>query len=70
VKKLGYEYPAGESRDTTLLRTLAVKQAADAGDERWVKRVPRWCLKVELFLIVQGDRGVEKPIPALQGDRK
>lgn len=33
VEKLGYEYPAKEPRDTTLLRTLAVKQAADAEDE-------------------------------------
>ena len=68
MKKLTFEYPAGESRDTTLLRTLAVKQAADAGDEGWVELAPRWCLKVDLF-IVQSDQGVEEPIPALQGDR-
>lgn len=35
VKKLGYDYPKGEPIDTALLRTLAVGQAFDAGDERY-----------------------------------
>ncbi|PPQ87694.1 hypothetical protein CVT25_011461 [Psilocybe cyanescens] len=31
VEKLGYEYPDGESVDTSLLRTLAIEQAFEAG---------------------------------------
>ncbi|KAJ7077602.1 peptidase family M1-domain-containing protein [Mycena epipterygia] len=33
VAKLGYEYPAGESTDTAAVRTLAIKRAANAGDQ-------------------------------------
>ncbi|KAF9533368.1 leucyl aminopeptidase [Crepidotus variabilis] len=33
VKQLGYDYPAKESPDTRLLRTLAISQAASAKDE-------------------------------------
>jgi aminopeptidase 2 len=39
VDKLGYEYPTGEPVDTTLLRTLAVSQAASAGDKGVVKEL-------------------------------
>lgn len=33
VKRVGYEYPEGEDVDIRQLRTLAIRQAADAGDE-------------------------------------
>ncbi|KAF8162999.1 leucyl aminopeptidase [Crassisporium funariophilum] len=39
VNKLGYEYSESESRDTSLLRTLAVGQAADAQDEGVIKEL-------------------------------
>ena len=32
VKRLGFEYPAAESANDQQLRTLAIEQAADAGD--------------------------------------
>jgi aminopeptidase 2 len=33
VEKLGYEYSNADSADTSLLRTLAISQAALAGNE-------------------------------------
>jgi aminopeptidase 2 len=39
VEKLGFDYPEKESVDTTLLRTLAVAQAAGAGDENVIKEL-------------------------------
>ncbi|KAF8969809.1 leucyl aminopeptidase [Flammula alnicola] len=39
VEKLGYEYAEKESRDTSLLRTLAVEQAVGAGDEGVIKEL-------------------------------
>ncbi|KAF8061516.1 leucyl aminopeptidase [Lyophyllum atratum] len=39
VNKLGYEYSAADSTDTSLLRTLVVSQAAVAGDEGVVKEL-------------------------------
>lgn len=36
VDKLGYEYPDGESTDTSLLRTCAITQAANAQDGGYV----------------------------------
>ena len=36
VEKLGYEYPAEEPMDMSLLRTLAISQAANGGDEGYV----------------------------------
>ncbi|KAF9562157.1 leucyl aminopeptidase [Agrocybe pediades] len=39
VDKLGYEYPEGESVDSSLLRTLAVGQAYAAGDEGVIKEL-------------------------------
>lgn len=39
VDKLGYEYPTGEPVDATLLRTLAVSQAASAGDKKYVDSI-------------------------------
>ncbi|KAF4618596.1 hypothetical protein D9613_009661 [Agrocybe pediades] len=41
VKKLGYEYPADESIDTTLLRTLAIEQAFAAEDQSVVTELRR-----------------------------
>jgi aminopeptidase 2 len=37
VEKLGYEYSDSDSADTTLLRTLAIQQAAAAGDPKCVE---------------------------------
>ncbi|KAF5326661.1 hypothetical protein D9619_004256 [Psilocybe cf. subviscida] len=39
VDKLGYEYPTGEPVDATLLRTLAVSQAASAGDKKVIEEL-------------------------------
>ncbi|KAG6813612.1 hypothetical protein H0H92_009229 [Tricholoma furcatifolium] len=39
VKKLGYEYSATDSADTSLLRTCAISQAAGAKDEGVVKEL-------------------------------
>ncbi|KAG5645001.1 hypothetical protein DXG03_007278 [Asterophora parasitica] len=39
VNKLGYEYSASESTDTSLLRTLAISQAAGARDEGVIKEL-------------------------------
>ena len=34
VERLGYDYSEDDSADTSLLRTLAITQAALAGDEK------------------------------------
>lgn len=34
VEKLGYDSPQGEPLETLLLRTLAIEQAYEAGEER------------------------------------
>ncbi|KAF7777794.1 hypothetical protein Agabi119p4_3866 [Agaricus bisporus var. burnettii] len=39
VKKLGFDYSSSDSVDTTLLRTLAVSQAAAAGDPSVIKEL-------------------------------
>lgn len=36
VKRLGFDYPDGESVDLRQLRTKAIEQAADAGDKLYV----------------------------------
>ncbi|CAA7267619.1 unnamed protein product [Cyclocybe aegerita] len=57
VNKLGYEYPAGESRDISLLRTLAVTQASAARDEGVVKELQS---RFEHFM----DTGDDSKIPS------
>uniref|UniRef100_A0A8H7XRZ2 Aminopeptidase n=1 Tax=Psilocybe cubensis TaxID=181762 RepID=A0A8H7XRZ2_PSICU len=41
VSKLGYNYPAGEPLNAKILRTLAISQACDAGDECVVSELKR-----------------------------
>ncbi|KDR73439.1 hypothetical protein GALMADRAFT_72189 [Galerina marginata CBS 339.88] len=57
VEKLGYEYPKDEALDTSLLRTLAVGQASDSGDEGVIKELRR------RFKIYQ-ETGDDSVIPA------
>ncbi len=44
VKKLGYEYSATDSPDTTLLRTLAITHAAAARDKELVLLDEKNCI--------------------------
>lgn len=39
VKRLGFDYSASESVDDRELRTIAITQAADAGDESYVDTI-------------------------------
>ncbi|KAF8590749.1 leucyl aminopeptidase [Ramaria rubella] len=52
AQKLGYEYPAGESVDTTQLRTVAIQNAAITGSEEVVEKLQGW---FKLFLTSGSD---------------
>lgn len=69
VEKLGYVYDDQESSDTTLLRTLAITQAAAAADDGYCTHL-NTSVDSHLLALVQSDNRTSKPISTVSGLRK